>query len=384
MQVRTLFAATLLVLSSLVPFAASAQSQDEKRHEADIKADEEAGKKYSVDVEKQFKLSKNKEFQDRAERVGQAIAEVANHNQVKVLWGDKRLNAFHYTYKVLEGDDINAFSLPGGHIYVYEGLMKFIESDDELAGVLGHETAHAAFRHVATLQREENKMLLVQLPLILASILAHSMDAAQATQLYGMASESGWSIKAEKAADYGGFQYLTKSHYNPVAMLTFMERLARKEQFLSPLERNLGILQTHPLSRDRADAMVQNLRDNNIPVKRSKASPSYRVTLKDGFDGSVDAYFGGRKIYTFGGNEAKERATMAVDRLNNFFDEVPQLYEVRSTEDQIQGKGKMLITIEPADAVAAKTTLENLRAKATNAIKQSLLQLAYRVWDGWT
>src|SRR5438309_2189307 len=108
-------------------------------------------------------------------------------------------------------------------------------------------------------------------------------------------------------------------------MLTFMERLAQKERFLTPWERNLGILQTHPISRDRADAMIQNLRAFNIPIKRSKASPTYRVALKDGADGVVIATFNGHRIYTFGGNEARERAQLAQTRLNDFFDSVPEL-----------------------------------------------------------
>src|SRR5207248_3056953 len=136
------------------------------------------------------------------------------------------------TFKVLEGDDINAFSLPGGRIYVYEGLMKFVESDDELAGILAHETSHAAFRHVATMEHKENKLVMAQIPLIIAAILAHSPGVMAVGQGYTQSTTSGWSIEAEKAADFGGFQFMLKSNYNPVAMLTFMERLARKHRFL--------------------------------------------------------------------------------------------------------------------------------------------------------
>ena len=371
------------------PQATIAAEQDDlpqvtdKKHADELKSDAEQGKKYAAEVEKQEKLSKNKDFQDRVAHIGQQLARIANHNDLIALWGDKRLNPYHYEFKVLKGDDINAFSLPGGHIYVYEGLLDFVESDDELAGVLGHEISHARFRHVAMFEHEASKTAILQIPLIIASILAHSADIAIAGRLETMSEQSGWTIRAEKAADFGGLQILMKSNYNPVAMLTFMERLAARKRFLDPLERTLGIFQTHPISRERAETMMQNLRAYNIPIQRSKASPSYRVVAKDGFDGAVSLFFSSHKLYTFGGTEARERAELAVHRLNKFFDAVPELYDVTAGDDQIVWRGNMLIAIEPSDAEVAKTTPQQLKRQTLGAIKQSLYFLAYRVWDGW-
>lgn len=377
--------------STIGVLATVAQNDDvpaptDPKQAADIKADEEQGKKLMAQVEKELKLSKNKAYQERVSRIGQQMARVANHNHTVALWGDKRDNTFHYTFKVLEGDDINAFSLPGGHIYVYEGLVKFAESDDELAGILGHEISHAKFRHVALMEKEDSKMSVLQLPILIAAIIARSpaiADVGTATRLAALSDESKFSIKAEEAADYGGLQLLMKSNYNPVAMLTFMERLAAKERYLDRFERSLGILQTHPISRERAETMMRNLQAFNIPIKRSKASPSFRVTTKEGADGAVSLFFNSHRLYTFGGTEAHERAALAVDRLNDFFDAVPEMYDVSTRENEITWKGKMLLTIEPSDAEVANTTEDHLESQTISAIKQSLYLLAYRVWDGW-
>ena len=353
----------------------------DKRHAQDLKNDNEEGKKFALEVEKQEKLSKDKAMQDRVERVGQQIARIANHNNVVSLWGDKRLNPYHYHYKVLVGDDVNAFSLPGGYVYVYEGLIKFIESDDELAGILAHETAHASLRHIATLSRESNKSLLIQIPILIAAILTHNMAVAQTGQIYGQAQQSGWSVKAEKAANYAGFQYMVKGPYNPVAMLTFMERLAQKERYLDPILRNLGILQTHPVTPERADAMMADLKAFNIPVERSKASPSYRVTLKDGRDGAVEAFFGGRKIFVFAGIDARERAEQALPQLNAFYDTVPQMFDVSSQGDRVVWKGKTLLVVHPEDAKLANASEDQLTANTVEAIKQTLFTLSYKIPD---
>lgn len=364
-----------------MPDVAPFDEPTDKDHLADIRHDEEEGKKYAAEVEKEQKLSKNQAYQDRVERIGLQLANIANHNHLIATWGDKRLNPFHYTYKVLQGDDINAFSLPGGHIYVYEGLLKFVTSDDELAGVLAHETSHAAFRHVPTLEHEANKIAWVQIPALIAAILSHSGGGLLVTEAAGLSQQSGWSQKAEKAADFGGFQILMKSQYSPVAMLTFMERLSAQERSQNGLLGNLGILQTHPLTRDRADAMIHDLEEYNVPIQRSKASPAYRVTLKDLTEGAVQVDFGGKPIYTFGGLNARERAELAQTRLTAFYDSVPQLYDVTTYGDEIMWHGKMLLTILPEDAQAAGTTQDKLLMETYKSLQDTLYHLAYLVWD---
>jgi beta-barrel assembly-enhancing protease len=358
----------------------------DKRHQADIDKDIEMGRKYTEIVEKEYKLSTDQDHIERVNRIGGHLAEVANRTPVRVSWGDSRLSPFPYEFKVLEGEDINAFSLPGGFIYVYDGLLTSTDGDDELAGVLAHEIAHASLRHIATFQREQSRLSTWTLPAVIAAIILGGETGhgvLMGSQLLTQANASGWHINAEKAADYAGLQYMIKSDYNPVAMLTMMERLARNERFRASTMRTLGIFQTHPLSRDRADALTAHLKDLGIPIKRSLASTVYRVDLRDLPNGAVEAWFDGRKLYTFGGSNARARSEEAAKKLNDFFDQVPELFEVQSREaDVILGRRLPLLKIEPEDVAAVgASSMEELNRNTINSIKSVLYLLAYRIWD---
>lgn len=364
----------------------SEQQKAEKRHQDDLAADLAMGKNYADQVLKEEKLSKNKEYIERVNRVGNDLAAIARVHQVEATWGDKRLNPFPYVFHVIEGDDVNAFSLPGGYIFVYEGFMKYIESDDELAGVMAHEIAHASFRHVATLQKESQKLQTVSLPLLLVALLSGGQaggDALILNQLVGAAIGSGWSLNAEQSADYGGFQYLLQSKYNPVGLLTFMERLARDERSNPARLVDWGIFRTHPPSRERAESLTDLLDAHQIPIRRSAVTETFRCKVVPAEAGGVDVLFGGRKLHTFGGDSALQRADTAADKLNAFFDQVPELFEVRALSDGvIEGKRRFLFRITAEDAALAGVTTMELAEKVENTVKRSLYMLAYRVWDG--
>ena len=358
----------------------------DKKHQADIDADIALGKKYADQVLKQEKVSKNKEYIDRVNRVGITLAQIAQTHQVAATWGDKRLNAFPYVFTVLEGEDVNAFSLPGGYIFVYEGFMKYIESDDELAGVLAHEISHASFRHMATLQKEAQRLQTVSLPLLLLALFSGGQaggDVLTLQQLVSIAMGSGWSLKAEQSADYGGFQYMLFSKYNPVGLLTFMERLERDERSNPARAVDWGIYRTHPPSRERAEALTQELNEHQIPIRRSAVTETFRCQVVPAEGAGVDVLFGGRKLHTFGGDSALQRADTAAEALNAFFDQVPELFEVRALPDGvIEGQGHFLFRVTAEDAAIAGLTTTELADRIEGSIKRSLYMLAYRVWDG--
>lgn len=350
----------------------------EEKHKKDIEEDIKLGKQISEQVNKELPLSDNKEYIDRVKRIGADIAAIANLKSVKVLWGDPRLNGYNYEFQVLKGDDVNAFSLPGGFIYVYEGLIKFVESDDELAGVLAHEVSHASFRHIATLRREQSKFDVINIPIILAAIFSKSAEAGNllmGADLLNRAIGSGWSVKAEESADYGGIQYMLVSKYNPVGILTFMERLAFKDRGTPSV--NYSILQTHPPTAERAKAMMKRLQDFNIPIKRSLVSTSCRSSVVPGENG-VELWFGKSKVYDFAGSEALMRADAAAAALDQFFDSVPALYEltVRDTT-KIVGQDRLLFEISADDGPNAIQKVE----LAYSQLKKLVFDLNYRLWQ---
>ncbi len=176
-----------------------------------------------------------------------------------------------YTPHIVASPVVNAFVLPGGWVYVTTGLLDAVESDDELAGVLGHEIAHNVNQHAIERMRSAPKGLsLLQLASIAAIIIGRSPEAAilasTAANAITAAVLNGNSIEAEKEADAHGIGYLTQTKYNPTGFLTFLEKLASTSGKF--YEEQLGIYQTHPLTRDRVRAAKAELVEANVPVLR--------------------------------------------------------------------------------------------------------------------
>lgn len=349
------------------------------QRQKELDADTKLGKDIAEQVRKELKMSSSPAFVDRVKRIGARLADIANQNHIEAPWGDKKPTRFEYNFEVIEGDDVNAFSLPGGYIFVYEGLIRYAETDHELAGVLAHEIAHASFRHVATLQREQSKMQSITIPLILVSLLSGSdagQKAAIGTSLVEQAVGSGWSVQAERAADFGGFRYMQLSPYAPVGLLTFMERLAFDERNRPKID--WGIYRSHPPSRERADTLKGMMEAAGLPLERSLSSTSFRAIPVVELDQSVSVRVLGRKLFTLHGPDAEARAEVAAPKISRFLDQLPDLFEVTTRDNAIKGFGSPLIEFKDADAEAAKLTMKELTDAVNRELKSALFQLRER------
>ena len=102
-----------------------------------ISEDEEVeqGRSYHPEIIKTYGLYDDPELQEYVNRIGQKLASKSHRSNLQ----------FHFT--VLDSAEINAFALPGGYIYVTRGIMAYLDSEAELAGVLGHEIGHVTARH---------------------------------------------------------------------------------------------------------------------------------------------------------------------------------------------------------------------------------------------
>lgn len=362
------------------PVVAGAKFENEQ-HEKDVKADIELGRKYAAEIDKQLKASENSDSIERVNRIGAELAEIANATKAEVLWGDKRLSPFPYSFHVIQGDDVNAFSIPGGYIYVYEGLLKQVESDDELAGVLAHEISHAAFRHIATLRKQTKKFEVLQIPLLVVAILTGSPDALIATQAVGMTGQayaSAWSVQAETSSDFGAIQFLRKSKYNPVGVLTFMERLAYRDRNSPQIE--WGIYQSHPPSKERADFIMKELKKENIPIQRSLVSTSFRAQSEIGDQGALKVKINGIELYEFRGDRAIERAEDAVKRLNVFFDGVPAVFEVNRNGYKVLGQNRLLFEVLQSDMKDGES-MDDRMTLALKQLRTAVFDVNYRLWN---
>lgn len=347
--------------------------------------DEKIGREAVVQIDKEVVATKNKDYQDRVDRIGAQLAEIANTTAVKVTYGDPVVHRFNYRFKVVvdpkRPDEVNAFALPGGAIYVYEGLLKFAQSDDEVAGVLAHEVAHASLRHGVTLMKQSSKMEWLNLVALLGVLYGGGNGAAAAmgVQLGGTALQSGWSQDAEEAADYAGFQYLLKTGYNPSGMVTFMERLGQRNRTEQIID--WGIYRTHPPSPKRAERLTNFLKAQGKEVERSKVTTSFRTTLVPKENSTFDLKFGDRLLATFAGEGAKSRGEVAANQLNRFFDHVPNVYEVRAVGNRILGMNRVILELNESDR-PQNQTLEGYTATVLGSIKSAIFALSYSVWSG--
>lgn len=170
-------------------------------------------------------------------------------NMADRLWRQVARKDVPYNIKIIKGNDVNAFSTLGGYVYVYEGLIDFVQSDDELAGVIGHETGHIERRHTVTLQSKANALNLL---FGIASIWSPFLGR------FGNLLEAGAIAKIQRTdelqADRTGLQLMSRAGYDPDAMVTMMQHLNKLQEDKSDLLTKY--LEDHPDPGPRAAHLV--------------------------------------------------------------------------------------------------------------------------------
>ncbi len=159
-----------------------------------------------------------------------------------------------YSFNVIDEDEVNAFALPGGYIFVYSGLIKIIENDDELAGVLAHEIAHVVAKHsIKRLQA----VLGYDLLRILATAAGSDKELRKGVDVAIGQLILSYSIEDELLADKLGVRYLKEAGYDQNAMLTFLKKLqeVNRKAPIRPLRRS----RTHPYIPERIRALKQEI-----------------------------------------------------------------------------------------------------------------------------
>ncbi len=154
---------------------------------------------------------------------------------------------------VMPGKLVNAFAMPGGHLVLFEGLVRAASSPEEVAGLLGHEMGHEIKRHVA---QAFFRTLIVNHTLSL--IFGTGFPADISTSL----ASSSYSRDAEREADEVGARLLEKAKIDTNGIRTFFEKLAAREKGLAE---KFEYFSTHPPSQDRADH-VKTVSQPTIPV----------------------------------------------------------------------------------------------------------------------
>jgi predicted Zn-dependent protease len=166
-----------------------------------------------------------------------------------------RRKELKFSLTVVEDETVNAFALPAGYIFVHTGLLEYVASDGELAGVLAHEIAHVDRKHsMSVIKRQLGMALLFQVFLSDAS-----EELAKVGALAVNLAQLGYGRDAEYEADRYGVIFMEKAGYDRAEILNFWERLVKhsggKEE-----PQILQLFSTHPPTAER--------------IKRIKALPT--------------------------------------------------------------------------------------------------------------
>ncbi len=210
------------------------------------------GKEYAASIESYTRMLNDPVVTEYVNRLGQTLV---RNSDAQVP----------FTIKVIDSDEVNAFALPGGFMYVNSGLILAAADEAELAGVMAHEIAHVAARHAMRQKTRSNILSLASVPLIfLGGGIGYAVK--QAAALAVPLSMTKFSRGFEAEADHLGIIYAYKAGYDPLAFITFFERAQQSEKqqpgFLTKLFAN------HPPTAERVKK-TQGQIDTALPAREA-------------------------------------------------------------------------------------------------------------------
>ncbi len=227
-----LFACTLLAACATVTNPVTGQAE---RTVMDERSEIAEGAKAHTQVLAEYGVYDDPKLQAYVDGIGQRLARQSHRPELK------------WTFTVLDSPEINAFALPGGYVYVTRGIMSYMESEADLAGVIGHEIGHVTARHGAQrATRQQTAGLGVLAATVLGAVLEGSGVsgagdlASQVSQGVAAGYIASYSREQELQADQLGAEYLARNRYNPRNMVDVITVLRNQERFAADTARAEG------------------------------------------------------------------------------------------------------------------------------------------------
>jgi predicted Zn-dependent protease len=292
------------------------------------------GKQNHVEVMKQYKVYEDPELQAYVAKIGQKLA-LAGHR-----------GHLEYTFTLLDSPQVNAFALPGGYIYITRGIMAYMNNEEQLAGVLGHELGHVTARHGV---RQHGAQTAASVIGILATIATGSQQVAQASSQLSGALVSGYGRQHELEADRLGAEYLARTGYDPEKMLGVVGILKDQEEFELQRAREEGreprvyhgVYASHPENDDRLQEVIR--------AADKFKNPDARQT-------DPEVFLGLMKNVTFGDSEDQ-----GIVREHRFYHKVLNFTVAFPQGWRIENQPTQLVAIRQDGAAAMIVNLDQLQ-----------------------
>jgi len=202
------------------------------------------GKDVHKRLMQQYEISNQTDKAERVSRIGQRLAQVSDRQD------------YEYQFFLVEKDEMNAFTTPGGRIYLFLGLVDKLTTDDQIASVIAHEIGHCAARHTVKKFQAALGYNLV------GSIVLAQVGGEKAQRVTSMSSNvimnlvfSAYGRQDEYEADRLGVKYLRLAGYDPKASIAALEILQEESKGVgAPL-----VLRSHPHLPDRIKAVKREI-----------------------------------------------------------------------------------------------------------------------------
>ncbi len=253
--------ASCRAIAPLLPSAPSAPAEDEETR---------ISREFRREAKKYFKFANHPEVERYVDRIARRILSATGPL------------GYDYRFFVVEEDQLNAFAVPGGSIYVFTGLIERAKSTDELAGVLGHEIVHIKGRHMA---RSSGVDAISVLSLLAGALLARSGSGAQAAAIVGQAvsatRQAAYSRQLEMESDTLGTRYMAAAGFDPRGTLAFLKTMEQERQ-LNPIDVPAYIL-SHPLTQERvanAELVVKAINPNRPRSEDNEALKKVQILIR--------------------------------------------------------------------------------------------------------
>jgi predicted Zn-dependent protease len=210
------------------------------------------GGREDIKIRQQYGVYDNPQLQQYVNAIGQRLVKASHRPQLE------------YRFLVVDSPEINAFALPGGYIYITRGILAYLNSEAELAAVLGHELGHVTSRHSV---QQMSATTAANIGATLLGIFVPQLNNVAGdlvVNLFGGALLSGYGREHELEADRLGAEYLARTGYDPQAMVRVVGVLKNQEVFDARVAQSEGrqprayhgVFDSHPDNDTRLQQLV--------------------------------------------------------------------------------------------------------------------------------